>query len=92
MALYKYAADLEQSKSDAFDKLHDPGTEAPFPGIYVCVNCKHEVATAHGHTLPPQNHNQHDPKNGPIKWRLVVSHKKNVVTKPPVKATSPGKR
>lgn len=82
MALYKYTDDLELSQSDAFDSLHEPGSNAPFPGIYVCVNCKHEVATASGHALPPQNHNQHDPNKGPIKWRLVASHKKNVVVTP----------
>jgi hypothetical protein len=25
--------------------------------------------------LPPQNHHQHQPSQGPIRWRLVVTHK-----------------
>jgi hypothetical protein len=76
MALYKHAAFIEQSNDDAFDKLTEPGTAAPWPGIYRCHACGHEIAIAMSHTLPSQNHHQHRPGLGRIQWRLVVSHKK----------------
>lgn len=76
MALYKYAAFISTSQDAAFDQLTNPSTAAPWPGIYRCHACGHEIAIASGHTLPPQNHHQHRPGLGPIQWRLVVSHKK----------------
>jgi hypothetical protein len=76
MALYKYAEFIERSDDKPFDQLNAPGTIAPWPGIYRCHVCGHEIAIASGHTLPPQNHHQHGYGLGPIQWRLVVSHKK----------------
>jgi hypothetical protein len=75
MALYKYLVFLEKSDHAAFDQLSAPGTPAPYPGIYRCHACGHEIATAAGHPLPPQNHHSHTPVQGPIQWRLAVSHK-----------------
>lgn len=72
MALYKYPAFVTQSNDAAFDAAHSPGTTAPHPGIYRCTNCGDEIAIAGGHTLPPQNHRQHNPAKGDIKWRLAV--------------------
>ena len=76
MALYKYKEFIELSNDEAFDKLISPSTAAPWPGIYRCHACGHEIATAQSHMLPPQNHHQHRPGLGAIQWRLVVSHKK----------------
>lgn len=76
MALYKYSNYLTQTDDPAFDRDLEPGTEAPWPGIYKCLVCGHEIAIARGHDLPPQNHHQHAPGKGPIVWRLIVSHKK----------------
>lgn len=76
MALYKYSQFLEKSDHAAFDQLQDPGTPAAYPGIYRCQVCGHEIAIAAGHVLPPQNHHQHSPIQGPIQWRLAVSHKR----------------
>lgn len=76
MALYKHKAFVEPSDDPAFDKLVAPNTDAPWPGIYRCHACGHEIAIALGHNLPPQNHHQHAVGIGPIQWRLVVSHKK----------------
>lgn len=76
MALYKYKQILEASEDGAFDQLMQPSAAAPWPGIYHCHACGHEIGIAHGHTLPPQNHHQHAPGIGPIQWRLIVSHKK----------------
>lgn len=73
MALYKNPQYLRQSDHAAFDTLSDPGTAAPYPGIYRCEVCGHEIAIARGHSLPPQDHHQH-PQGQRIKWRLIVSH------------------
>ncbi len=72
MALYKNGNYLTQSQDKAFDATHTPGTDAPLPGIYRCTSCGDEIAIAGGHTLPPQNHRQHNPANGNIKWQLLV--------------------
>jgi hypothetical protein len=75
MALYKHIGFLEVSTHVAFDQLSAPGTAAPYPGVYRCQACGHEIAIAAGHVLPPQNHHQHTALQGPIQWRLIVSHK-----------------
>lgn len=75
MAIYKYNTFLEVSTHAAFDQLSAPATAAPYPGIYRCHACGREIAIAGGHLLPPQNHHQHTAIQGPIQWRLVVSHK-----------------
>lgn len=72
MSLYKHPSFLTQTNDAAFDATHSPGTPAPHPGIYRCTNCGDEIAIAGGHTLPPQNHRQHQPAKGEIKWRLTV--------------------
>lgn len=72
MALYKYGENLSHVRDAAFDARHAPGVRAPHPGIYRCVNCGDEIAIAGGHTLPPQNHHQHNLGEGPIQWQLLV--------------------
>ncbi len=72
MALYKNGNLLTLSQDAAFDALRSPGTAAPHPGIYRCTACGDEIAIAGGHTLPPQNHKQHAPASGQIKWQLLV--------------------
>lgn len=72
MALYKNGSLLSHSDHKAFDKVHSPGTEAPYPGIYRCTSCGDEIAIAGNHRLPPQNHRQHSPGSGPIAWQLLV--------------------
>ncbi|HGN9186346.1 TPA: hypothetical protein ACK10X_005478 [Klebsiella quasipneumoniae] len=39
MALYKNGNALQHSNHQAFDAELGPGTQAPNPGIYRCVNC-----------------------------------------------------
>jgi hypothetical protein len=75
MALYKYKVFFEHNEDAAFDQLVAPNVRAPWPGIYRCHTCGHEIAIALGHNMPPQNHHQHAPGTGPIQWRLVCSHK-----------------
>jgi len=72
MALYKNADYLHDSDSAEFDETHTPGTPGPHSGIYRCENCGREDACNAADPLPPQNHNQHNPANGPIRWRLIV--------------------
>lgn len=72
MALYKHGNFLTQSHSEAFDATSSPGVAAPHPGIYRCTSCGDEIAIAGGHVLPPQNHRQHDPAGGLIRWQLLV--------------------
>jgi len=72
MAQYKYGQHLKQSDHTAFDERHAPGSTAANAGIYRCAACGDEIAIAKGHTLPPQNHHQHNPGAGKIEWQLLV--------------------
>lgn len=72
MARYKQGQQLTQSSDSAFDSVHAPGTAAPHPSIYRYTSCGDEIAIAGGHILPPQNHKQHNPGAGQIKWQLLV--------------------
>jgi hypothetical protein len=72
MALYKHGQYLQQTSDAAFDKISEPGTAAPHPGIYRCEGCGREIGIANGHTLPPQSHHQHTQSQGSIRWRLIV--------------------
>lgn len=71
MALYKEGNRLTHSDDVAFDKEFTPGIEAPWAGIYRCINCGDEISIAGGHKLPPQNHHQH-PNQSKIVWKLLV--------------------
>lgn len=71
MALYKDSSAIAYSDHAAFDAEHAPGTAAPHPGIYRCTGCGDEIAIAGSHTLPPQNHKQHQ-SGAKIKWQLIV--------------------
>lgn len=72
MAWYKEPKYLKQVLSDELDMDHAPGVTAPFAGVYRCMGCGREIATAFGHVLPPQNHHSHTPQQGAIRWRLIV--------------------
>ena len=72
MATYKYEQYVTKVASEAFDGEHPPGYAAPFSGIYRCLGCGKEVASNQQQPLPPQNHHQHSPQQGSIRWRLVV--------------------
>lgn len=73
MAVYKYSQHLQQSNHQAFDQIHRPGDVTPFSGIYRCEGCGKNEVSASGHPLPPQNHHQHTPSQGSIRWRLAVA-------------------
>lgn len=72
MALYKDPGFLSQSGDAAFDTTYKPGTAAPYSGIYRCCGCAYEVASNATQPLPPQNHHQHPPAAGEIRWQLIV--------------------
>lgn len=72
MALYKHEQFLKRSDHAAFDAIHDPGVNTPNSGIYRCEGCGDEVTSNKGNPLPPQNHHQHAPAQGRIRWRMIV--------------------
>ena len=72
MALYKYSQYLGQNNDAVFDGENTPGTAAPRSGIYRCTGCGREEASNQGQPLPPQNHHQHSPAQGAIRWKLIV--------------------
>jgi len=72
MADYKYASILDHSDDKIFDTLYHPAATTPFSGIYRCEECAKEVTSIKDHELPSQNHHQHRPTQGPIRWRLIV--------------------
>lgn len=74
MAIYKYPKYFQQSDDGAFDRLHLPGTLAPYSGDYRCEGCGREAFVDRGRALPPQNHHQHTNPAVPIRWRLIVAH------------------
>lgn len=78
MAIYKYPQYIKQINHAAFDTITPVGHAAPYSGIYRCEGCGHEIVSTHGNTLPPQNHPQHSPLQGAIRWRLIVSHESKV--------------
>jgi len=74
MALYHHGNELAYSGSPVFDQILEPGSTAPYGGIYKCTGCGHEIGIAKYHNLPPQNHHQHRDWSVRIQWRAVVLH------------------
>jgi hypothetical protein len=73
MAYYKYAANLEQEPAaPEYDLVYHPATSTPYSGVYKCQGCGREAVSTYGHALPPQNHHQHTPSQGTIRWRLIA--------------------
>jgi hypothetical protein len=73
MALYKNGNYLQRSADSAFDVISKPDAPTPYTGIYRCEGCNREIGSVYYHPLPPQNHHQHDPVQGTIRWRLIVA-------------------
>jgi hypothetical protein len=72
MALYKNAVFLTQSAESHFDSVHQPGGVTPFSAIYRCMGCGREIVSEEAKPFPPQNHHQHTPAQGSIRWRMAV--------------------
>ena len=77
MPIFRNKDFFEHSTAREFDETHTPGEQAPYSGIYRCINCEQEIAAnaIKGDRLPPQNHNQHNPRKGAILWQLVAKTK-----------------
>ena len=74
MAYYKYSKYLIKSDHTLFDQIFERGQTTPYSGIYRCEVCAKEETCIKDKPLPPQNHHQHKPNQGPIRWRSVVGH------------------
>ena len=74
MILYKYPHFFQQSQHHAFDEIYEAGVLTPYSGIYRCEGCGKSTTSVHNYPLPPQNHHQHVPAQGRIRWRLAASH------------------
>jgi len=72
VSFFKYNTHLDHNDDPYFDEVHTPGTRAKYSGIYRCIGCGHEDACNAGNPLPPQNHHQHKPSQGHIRWKLNV--------------------
>lgn len=72
MAWYKYDKDVSKNSHANFDKVWKPGEIPPDNGIYRCQGCGDEIASNEGVQLPPQNHHQHSPLQGVIRWQMIV--------------------
>jgi hypothetical protein len=73
MALYKDPNILQQWDNESFDEVHHPGAIVPWSGIYRCQGCGQEVVHTIERPLPQQDHHQHKPEQGAIRWRLIVT-------------------
>jgi hypothetical protein len=73
MAFYKYPQILKVLDHAEFDKFYPPSARTPWSGIYRCEGCGREAISTYTHPLPPQNHHQHLPGQGAIRWRLIVT-------------------
>jgi hypothetical protein len=72
MALYKNSVFLIQSADSHFDSVHQPGSVTPFSAIYRCMGCGREIVSEENRPFPPQNHHQHTPAQGSIRWKMAV--------------------
>ena len=72
MAYYKYSTHLAQYNGEMFDKVHKPGDNVVYSGVYRCEVCGKEISHNASVPLPPQNHHQHDPGRGEIRWKMIV--------------------
>ncbi len=81
MAWFKDNTHLHCTTSDHewWTKTYDVGVVAPVSGIYRCPGCGKEIAHNQDTKLPPQNHHQHDPNQGKVRWRLIVRSNTNGV-------------
>jgi len=74
MDLYQETGYHPTRSRPAFDSVHDPDQDAPYPGLYRCLGCGEVIALARGRKLPPQNHHRHSSTQGAIRWQLIASH------------------
>ena len=73
MALFKHTNRVRQSESLAFDRLFRAGNDAPYEGVYVCVNCGLEILAKGGVPLPAPRQRPHRAWCTGVQWQLLVS-------------------
>jgi hypothetical protein len=52
--------------------VYSTGDNVPVSGIYRCLGCKREITSNKNDPFPPQNHHQHSPNQGSVRWKLNV--------------------
>ncbi|MDI9349523.1 MAG: hypothetical protein QM537_05940 [Candidatus Symbiobacter sp.] len=57
------------------DRQWKPGEIAPQTGEYHCGGCGHEIHVGEHGRFPPENHHQHSPEHGAIRWQLIQGGK-----------------
>lgn len=72
MAIYKYDRLFIRSSDAVYDTDQQPGSPAPYAGIYRCLGCGREVTAHRSEPLPPPSHHMHPVNQGAVRWRLVV--------------------
>ncbi|MET3611021.1 protein L [Mucilaginibacter rubeus] len=72
MALYNDSKFLAHNTDKAFTVEHNPGAKPPHSGIYRCMGCGKEIVAEESRQFPPQNHHEHSPAQGKIRWRMIV--------------------
>lgn len=74
MAWYNDGTNLTKTTSthERWTKVYAVGEVAPVSGIYRCPGCGKEIAHNQDTKLPPQNHHQHQPGQGVVRWKLIV--------------------
>ncbi len=75
MAFIQSERHVHKVDHEAFRTIHKPGTKVPYSGIYECQGCGNEIASNAngGDRFPPENHHQHTPEQGAIRWKLIVA-------------------
>lgn len=74
MSWYINSSSLTESNGtgDHWRREYGPGANVPVSGIYKCGGCRKEITSNQGDPFPPQNHHQHTPAQGPVRWKLNV--------------------
>jgi hypothetical protein len=72
MALYKNRNFISQADDAQFDAVYHIGNITPFSAIYRCLGCGREIVSEGQRPFPPQNHHQHTPAQGAIRWQMIV--------------------
>lgn len=74
MALYRNAQLVVKADPHAaWEKVWKPGETPDHAGIYRCQGCGDEIASNKSVQLPTQNHRQHSPNQGLVRWQLLVA-------------------
>jgi hypothetical protein len=72
MAYYKDLSFFSQTDDAIFDLFQEPGSPAPYSGIYRCAECAHETTFSKGQLLPPENHHHHQ-SGCVVRWQLIAA-------------------